>query len=162
MHPSEQKAAKNTIRFGALVFNNLHIHVGEVFNPDALGLGQHPVLLYPSEKATPIEHLSQSHPVSSLIVLDGTWKKAHKLLALNPWLNHIEARAFGTVPPNRYVNRKAPRSDSLSSYEAITHALHHLEGMPLALALNAFDRFIARQMANMPDAVKARYPNGPE
>ena len=43
-----------------------------------------------------------------LIVPDGTWRKARKLLYLNPLLDALPRVTLGQVPPSRYRLRKAP------------------------------------------------------
>ncbi len=132
-HPSEIKAAKNTIRLAKLCIPELHIYTGEqpADFKDLIDLPPADTfLLYPDENAQPIETLSteRTKPVN-LIILDGTWKKTYKLLMLNPWLKKFRTLSFNNLPENQYVIRKAKRSDSLSSLEAIAYSLEVIENL---------------------------------
>ena len=83
-----------------------------------------------------------------LIVLDGTWRKSRKMLALNPLLQQIPRLALRDMPASKYLIRSAHRPDQLSTLEATCAALRQLEGsnaqtQPL---LTAFDGFVAQQL----------------
>jgi DTW domain-containing protein YfiP len=62
-----------------------------------------------------------------LIVPDGTWRKARKLLYLNPLLEALPRVTLWAVAPSRYRLRKAPEPGALSTLEAVVEALNVLE-----------------------------------
>jgi len=142
-HPSEVKAAKNTIRLAQLCLPNLAVFIGE--EPDSFKEiqnlpAENTFLVYPDDNAVEIEKLSQKVPHKiNLIILDGTWKKAYKLKMKNPWLSRFKTLTFANLPENQYVIRKAKRADSLSSLEAIAYSIEVLENantQPLYNVLN--------------------------
>jgi DTW domain-containing protein YfiP len=153
-HPLEVGNAKNSLRLLEMSVARRTVVVGEQFAPDVLermldGPAQ-PVLLYPDTpgmQATAVA-VDVSQPLR-LVVLDATWRKSRKMLALNPALQALPRLALQAPPPSRYLVRKAHRAGQLSTLEAVCHALAQLEGdegryLPL---LAAFDDFVAGQLA---------------
>ncbi|BBN81367.1 DTW domain-containing protein [Pseudoalteromonas sp. A25] len=161
-HPSEASIAKNTVRLLALQLTNIEIFNGESSRDfekaKQLITSRQSALLYPNEKAISIEQLTQQQqPIDTLIIIDGTWKKAHKILALNPWLTELPSVTFAELPSNQYRIRKAEQQNSLSSLEAATQFLHEYENIdpqPLFTLLNGM---ITEQTKYMPQHIKARY-----
>jgi DTW domain-containing protein YfiP len=154
-HPSEVNHALNTARFAALGLNNAQLVVGEVFEGLADWLsapGYQARLLFPGEEATPLTaDMPQSLP-TLLVVPDGTWRKARKLLHMNPLLAALPRVTLQGAPASRYRLRKAPGPDALSTLEAITHALHTLEpDRSFESLLHPFDALIDGQIAAMGD-----------
>lgn len=159
-HPLETANAKNTLTLLRLSLARCTVAVGEVFAPDALQqllFGLHPdsgpsVLLYPDTPCAPAAPSfvpSCEGLPSQLVVLDATWRKSRKMLALNPALQALPRLPLLAPPPSQYLIRKAHRPGQLSTLEAVCHALAQLEGdcaryQPL---LSAFAGFVARQQA---------------
>ena len=164
-HPSEEKIAKNTAKLLNLSLTDCKIIKGEN-NTDFAMLNSLPVkstvLLYPNEHAT---YLDDTNPkqalnnITHLIVIDGTWKKAYKILQLTPLLTKFKTVSFKQLPQNRYAIRKAPRADSLSTLEAVAHSLLLIEQLNPAPLYNLLDELIQKQTQHMPEHVKARYLN---
>lgn len=131
-HSSEASHALNTARLAALGLSNAQLYVGEVFAelPELLGQsGYRPHLLFPGEDALPATSLTLkegSLPLL-LVVPDGTWRKARKLLYLNPLLAALPRVTLPAGLHSRYRLRKAPEAGALSTIEAITTALNLLE-----------------------------------
>lgn len=152
-HPSEVSHALNTGRLAALGLRNAQLRVGEVFAELEQWLalpGYQPRLLFPGEGAQPLVAEAADTLPSLLVVLDGTWRKARKLLHLNPSLATLPKVTLGDVPPSRYRLRKAPGVEALSTLEAITHALQILEApRSFAPLLAPFEAMIDRQIAAM-------------
>lgn len=152
-HPSEVNHALNTARLAALGLENAELHVGEVFEDLTQWLslpGYRACLLFPGEKAVALTASSADDLPLLLVVPDGTWRKARKLLHLNPSLAALPRVVLTNAPPSRYRLRKAPGPDALSTLEAIVHALHTLE--PEASfdgLLRPFDALIDGQIAAM-------------
>jgi len=162
-HPLETDNAKNSLRLLQLSLARRKVEVGERFSPAQLeallygpspGAAQ-PLLLYPGTPgAAPAPGLQDTTRPLRLVALDATWRKSRKMLALNPALQALPRLALPAPPPSRYLIRKAHRPGQLSTLEAVCHALAQLEGdsaryLPL---LQAFDGFVAQQMARRPDA----------
>jgi len=152
-HPSEVSHALNTARLAALGLNNAQLVVGEVFE-DLSGMlnvpGYQPRLLFPGEGAEPLKASEATTLPTLLVVPDGTWRKARKLLHLNPMLAALPRVTLNDAPVSRYRLRKAPGPDALSTLEAIVHALHTLEPQTSFEALlKPFDALIEGQIAAM-------------
>ncbi|MBY6019180.1 tRNA-uridine aminocarboxypropyltransferase [Ferrimonas balearica] len=160
MHPSELKCAKGTAGLTAAVLNQCQLWCGESeadFAPLRAALGQCPsFLLYPAEDAQPVESVSLPAD-AQLLLIDGTWRKTHKMLQLNPWLAALPTLTFRDAPSGDYRIRKAHRADSLSTLEATAYALQCLEGLDPAPLLTAFDALKQSQLAHMPESVRQRY-----
>ncbi len=161
--PSEVKQAKSSVKLMQAVCDKLQVFVGETSDDFVelqgyLAKQSKPILLlYPSECSQSLNEFSQSQSVI-LLLLDGTWKKAYKLLQLNPWLHQFHAVHLNLDSPSNYTIRKAKRSDSLSTLEAAAMAIQILEPMtdisPLTDALLAL---IEQHLSAMPAEVRQRY-----
>jgi len=156
-HPSEVNHALNTARLAALGLLNAELVVGETFDEALLSPpGYRACLLFPGDDAQPVGPCTADLPML-LVVPDGTWRKARKLLHLNPALAALPRVTLDGAPPSRYRLRKAPGPGALSTIEAITHALEILEApasfQPL---LKPFDALIEGQIAAMGDEVYRR------
>jgi len=130
-HPSETSHALNTARLAALGLVNAELRVGEVFEDLGELLnrpGYRPVLLFPGEVAQVLTAYGDvDNTPLLLIVPDGTWRKARKLLYLNPLLDALPKVTLAQVTPSRYRLRKAPEAGALSTLEAVVQALNVLE-----------------------------------
>lgn len=169
-HPSECKHAKGSARLVALCLENSHLLVGEQSNDfDAL---QHQLtcqqnpsyLIYPTQQCQYVEQLAldstktgQQISPCNLIFIDGSWKKAYKILQLNPWLKQLPSLSFRQANHSQYQIRKASRSDSLSTLEAVKYCLDTLDNTNTAPLSAAFAAMINNQWQFMSDEVKARY-----
>ncbi|MEE3508720.1 DTW domain-containing protein [Pseudomonas sp. 10C3] len=157
-HPSEVNHALNTARLAALGLNNAELIVGEVFDdlPALLNPpGYQARLLFPADDAQPLEaYRSEGGEAGSrsmlLVVPDGTWRKARKLLHLNPLLAALPRVTLAQTMPSRYRLRKAPGPGALSTVEAIVQALQTLEAPKTFEALlRPFEALIDGQIAAM-------------
>jgi len=152
-HPSEVNHALNTARLAALGLNNAQLVVGEVFEdlPTLLNVpGYQARLLFPADDAQPLKvYVPEDQPLL-LVVPDGTWRKARKLLHLNPLLAALPRVTLAEGAVSRYRLRKAPGPGALSTVEAIVQALEVLES-PASFAplLKPFDALIDGQIAAM-------------
>ncbi|MGL4318282.1 MAG: tRNA-uridine aminocarboxypropyltransferase [Pseudomonas sp.] len=154
-HPDEQKHALNTARLAALGLQNAELKVGEVFAelPQWLHPDYQACLLFPGEAAQVLPWragLDRDMRPLLLVVPDGTWRKARKLLHLNP---HLAALPRVCLPPglaSRYRLRKAPGEGALATIEAIVAALE-LQEAPASFTtlLRPFEALIEGQIAAM-------------
>lgn len=152
-HPSEVNHALNTARLAALGLNNAQLVVGEVFEdlPALLNPpGYQARLLFPGDAAQPLQAYTPSDEPWLLVVPDGTWRKARKLLHLNPLLAALSRVTLAEQAVSRYRLRKAPGPGALSTVEAIVQALQVLEA-PTSFEplLRPFDALIEGQIAAM-------------
>ena len=159
-HPSEVNHALNTARLAALGLNNAQLVVGEVFEdlPSLLNVpGYQARLLFPAEDAQPLQIYASSDAPLLLVVPDGTWRKARKMLHLNPLLAALPRVTLAEGGVSRYRLRKAPGPGALSTVEAIVQALQVLEAPesfePL---LKPFEALIEGQIAAMGEEVFQR------
>jgi len=152
-HPSEVSHALNTARLAALGLQSAEIKVGEVFEelgPLLTQPGYEACLLFPGEQAQGLVAYPASTLPKLLVVPDGTWRKARKLLHLNPLLADLPRVQLTDAAPSRYRLRKAPGPGALSTLEAITQALEVLEAPSSFQALlKPFDALIEGQIAAM-------------
>ena len=136
-HTVESQHAKNTARLLKLCIPNVKLTQGRCSH-DFHELYEHYQstkkqvewsLLYPSDLATPLETYKKnihSKPLG-LIVLDGTWKQAYRLMHLCPWIKHIPQVSFKNPPKSIYNIRKTDVKNSLSTLEAVAQALYLIE-----------------------------------
>lgn len=157
-HPLEQQQAKGTARLLTLSLRHSRLVVGERFEPDALqawlhgpspeGAALQPMLLYPSDAMPALtEPACAPSPAGlRLVVLDGTWRKSRKMLALNPALQALPRLSLDAPPPSRYAVRRAEQPQQRSTLEATLLALQQLEGDATRYAplWSGFDAMVAR------------------
>jgi len=147
-HPSEASHALNTARLAALGLSNAELRVGETFEATLFPPGSY--LLFPGDQATPVESLRGAGRIEQLVIPDGTWRKARKLLHLNPYLAGLPRVALPAGLVSRYRVRKAPMPGALSTLEAIVTALNTLENTQRFDALlRPFEALIEGQIQAM-------------
>ncbi|WLH37135.1 DTW domain-containing protein [Pseudomonas sp. FP2196] len=152
-HPSEVSHALNTARLAALGLTNAELIVGEVFEdlPTLLNRpGYQARLLFPADDAQPMQAYGESEQPLLLVVPDGTWRKARKMLHLNPLLAALPRVTLAEGGVSRYRLRKAPGPGALSTVEAIVQALQTLEpSASFEPLLKPFEALIEGQIAAM-------------
>ncbi|MDO6707129.1 tRNA-uridine aminocarboxypropyltransferase [Photobacterium sp. 1_MG-2023] len=167
-HPTEVKQPLGTARILTLALPNARLWVGENFSHDETlnALLSDPnrrvAVLYPGEQASPLSQSASEqshHPITTLILLDGTWKKAYKMWQLSENLHALPCVRLEDTDPGNYRIRKSPKATGLSTVEAAYHALTQLEGdqtdfQPL---LVPFNRMIDFQISQMPPGVYERH-----
>jgi len=172
-HPSEVSAAKGTVKLLRLVLQNCRVFVGESSDDfseakTTLESSPHsPLIVYPSEQATelahvtslPIENHSDSEAKSPwmVVLIDGTWRKAKKIIELNPWLSHYPHVRLADEADSNYIIRKRPNASSRSTLEAVVEALSCLEACHTAPLLHLFNEFQRLQLEQMPEEARLRY-----
>lgn len=161
-HPEESRHALNTARLAALGLVNGELQVGEQFADLASWLADpayQACLLFPGDDAQPLASMAisaQERPLL-LVVPDGTWRKARKLLYLNPLLAALPRVCLPAGLESRYRLRKAPMAGALSTLEAIVVALEALEApQSFAALLQPFEALIDGQIAAMGETTYQR------
>ncbi|QXC37092.1 tRNA-uridine aminocarboxypropyltransferase [Aeromonas jandaei] len=160
-HPYEVAHPKGTAVLLAASLQQAEIRVGEDFSGDRWlnDLLADPslrcYLLWPDEEAiSPADLREQMASASSgatavaFILLDGTWRKAFRMLQSNPALARLPRIGLGAIA-GQYAIRKKPFPDALSTIEAGYHLLSQWEGEPERYAplLTLFERLNAQWQA---------------
>lgn len=151
-HPDEQSHPLNTARLACLGLRNAQLLVSERL-PDTLLADLddgRTWVLFPGESAQPVEVMAGLGQPQRLVVPDGTWRKARKLLYLNPELAVLPRVVLPEGLTSRYRLRKAPAEGALSTIEAVVHALEAIEGEGRFQALlKPFEALIEGQIEAM-------------
>jgi DTW domain-containing protein YfiP len=149
-HPRETKVPVSTCRMAHLSLPNSELHVGltAVGNARLEALCAEPgvAVLFPSEGAVDVGELAS--PPRTLVVVDGTWSNARKVVERCPLLSRLPRVSFTPARPGNYRIRKEPAEHCLSTIEAVTHVLEALEHAPgrFVPLLGAFDAMVDRQL----------------
>ena len=166
-HPSEVKRAIGTARILTLSLANAKLWVGEDFsqheeiNRLLSETDRQAWVVYPGEGAVPISSLCGKNSQQAtktkrtLILLDGTWKKAYKIWQLSSNLKQLPTVSLDNVDQGNYRIRKSPKSQGVSTVEAGYLALTALEGEgdTFAPLIEAFNQMIEFQIQQMPEGV---------
>jgi DTW domain-containing protein YfiP len=121
-------------------------------------------LLFPGEGAMPAGGLPRAP--EALIVIDGTWPQAAKMLRENPRLAALPRIALAPARPSGYgALRREPGPEHLSTIEAIALALGAMEGDAARFEpmCAAFRRGVEKQLAcaRVSRAPRHRPPRAP-
>ena len=150
-HPRESRVAIGTARMAHLSLPNSELHRGVEFGSHArvreLAAAEGTALLFPGEGAIEPSALRGSPP-RTLIVVDGTWSQARKVVDRNPFLKLLPRIGLQPPRPSNYRIRKEPAEHCVSTIEAVVHVLGELEGEPERFTplLRAFDRMVDLQL----------------
>jgi len=150
-HPRESRVAIGTARIAHLGLSCSELHEGIEFagHPRIEELLARPgtALLFPGPGAVAPDALER--PPETLIIIDGTWPQARKMVALNPALRALPRIGFMPRKPGNYRIRREPDLHCVATVEAVVEVLSAWEGdeqrfHPL---LSAFDAMVDRQIA---------------
>ena len=148
-HPKERRVAIGTARLAHLALPNSELHIGLAFADHrvAARLATDAALLFPGDGAIDPTTLGVETP-QTLVVLDGTWSQARKLLTFNPALATLPRIGLAPTRPSRYTIRREPAPHCLSTVEAVVETLGCLEGDDARFRpmLRAFDYMVATQI----------------
>lgn len=159
-HPDERKHALNTARLLVAGLTNAQLLITEHLSEDWQARLADPYwrteLLFPGAQALRLAAEQDERP-RRLVLLDGTWRKARKLLYMNPLLQQLPQVALPEGLVSRYRLRKAPAEGALSTIEAGAHALQIIEPeMNFSDLLKPFEALIEGQIRAMGGALYAR------
>ncbi len=112
-------------------------------------------LLFPHATARDLANTTPCERPGHLIVLDGTWNQAKGLYRANPWLRALPHFLIHPTAASSYRIRRQPRSDCLSTIEALVQAMAILEPETSGVAqlLDVFDWMVERQMRHLQNGV---------
>jgi len=161
-HPRERHVPINTARLArlslpdALLRRAVDFEADPVVNAALAGRDgwPPPYLLFPGPNALDLADARPPGPIT-LIVLDGTWWQAGKLLRRNPRLAALPQLRLAPATPSRYRIRREPHEHCVATIEAIALALRALEGegdreaddARFAALLAPFDAMVEHQLA---------------
>ena len=150
-HPKERKVGVGTARIAHLSLPNSLLRVGLDFSGDevvraTLATPGTVCVLFPRPGALDVSELPRDQPLT-LVVLDGTWSLARKLLRLNPALAALPHVAFRPRRPSAYRIRRQPAALCLSTIEALAEVLELIEPErgPFDRLLEPFHAMVERQ-----------------
>lgn len=104
-------------------------------------------VLFPGEDAMTVEEARQKPP-ETIIVVDGTWPQAKKVVSRNPVLAGLPRIGFVPRRPSNYRIRAEPADHCVSTIEAVVEMLGILEGDPerFDTMLRAFEYMVDTQL----------------
>jgi DTW domain-containing protein YfiP len=150
-HPRERRVPIGTARMAHLALPNSEFHVGVDFegDPRIEALADRPgtFLLFPDRGAREVDTLAPGE-LRTLVVVDGTWPLARKLIKVNATLRRIPTLAFRPERPGNYRIRREPAAHCLSTIEAVCEVFGYLEGDPerFRRMLGAFEAMVDAQL----------------
>lgn len=124
-HPNERMKYFSTAKLVSGLVSNSRLARGVEFEDSALrGLldGRSPYILFPSAEAVDCRTVPLSRD-DVVIVVDGTWSEAGKVLNRNPMLRGIPRLTFTETFESNYRIRKQPRLGYLSTIESVAKLL---------------------------------------
>lgn len=161
-HPDEHRHPLNTARLALLGLARAECWVGEVFSSlgARLAAARQPALLFPGPAAHMLEqgHALDLPAPDLLIVPDGTWRQAGRLVRGNPALDEVPRLSLPAGAASRYRVRRAAREDAVSTIEAIVRTLAALEpDTDFTPVLRPFEAMIEGQIRAMGEQAYARH-----
>lgn len=151
-HPREYRMPIGTARMTNLGLANSELHVAADLDrhPRVRALTETPrgtALLFPGEGAVEPWALPDGPP-STLVVIDGTWIQAQKMLARSACLQRLPRVAFTPPRPGAYRIRREPAAHCLATVEAVVQVLGRLENDPdrFVPLLHAFEQMVEQQL----------------
>lgn len=150
-HPRESRVAIGTARIAHLGLARSELHEGVEFaaHPRLRELISRPgtALLFPGPGAVSPDAVER--PPETLLILDGTWPQARKMMALNPFLASLPRIGFLPRRPGNYRIRREPSVHCVATVEAVVEVLAAWEGGEERFGpmIRAFESMVDRQIA---------------
>lgn len=166
-HPDERKHALNTARLLVAGLSNAHLLITEQVPADwrerLVDSGWRTELLFPGPQVPMLCGAEEDRRSRRLVLLDATWRKARKLLYMNPVLQQLPQVALPPGLISRYRLRKAPTEGALSTIEAAVNALQLIEpDTDFSSLLQPFDALIEGQIQAMGESLYRRNYGKPQ
>jgi tRNA-uridine aminocarboxypropyltransferase len=147
MHRREAVTSSNTGRIAARVLEGSSVRVrggDPAIAVDPLPPGRR-LVLFPAAEARLLTPADAEGDGVVLLVPDGTWAQARRLLRRDAMFQGAEVVTLPPAGPSRYGLRRHAREGSVCTLEAIGRALGVLEGEAIEAQLDeVLDRFVAR------------------
>lgn len=167
IHPREARHRLGTGRMAHRILDNSRLLEGLDFshhdwlNREIENPANAPMLLFPASdalnltKLSTVERGSWIPPGRNPVVLvpDGTWKSARKMVRLSVNLSHVPKICFDPPAPSGYGFRREPNPEYLSTIEAIDQVIELFGGDELDpdrvdRLLTPFRSMVAAQLAH--------------
>lgn len=153
-HPRERKHPFGTARIARLGLSRVEVVRAVKDLPDGEISVPHrqvgnAAVLFPSRDATVLEDENRPQ-LDTLVVLDGTWDEARKLLHITPWIRALPRVSLAPPRPGNYRIRIAKNpAVEVSTIEAIAYALGKLEPDTSGIGglLEDFDAIVDHQIS---------------
>lgn len=150
-HPREARLAICSAWLTRLALSNAELHRGVRFaehpRVQEVAAAAGSALLFPGPGAVPAERIAE--PPVTLVVLDGTWPQAERMLRDNPALAALPRVTLSPAGESGYRGlRREPGPGRLPTIEAVALALGALDRDPdrFAPMVAAFRRAVALQL----------------
>jgi hypothetical protein len=151
-HPREARLAICSAWLTRVALENAELHRGVDLegHPRVREISRSPgaALLFPGAGSRPVE-AAAAEPPRTLVVIDGTWLQAGKMLERNPSLAALPRLSVSPGRPSGYGDlRREPAAGHLPTLEAVALALGTLEGDPARFdpMVAAFRRMVELQL----------------
>lgn len=152
-HPAEANHAKNTVKLLRLILTNIEVIVGEQAEDFSqikqclLHNAQDAYLIFSADDAAELETVACTSVASpsTLVLIDGSWRKAKKIFFLNPWLSALPCIKISSKK-SIYKIRRTMVDNSLSTIEAVAYCLQAYEGVSPSPFLGALDAMMNRHL----------------
>lgn len=157
-HPNEWRKYYSTVKLVQRAVRNSACLRGVIFDENMLKkrLNSREVyLLYPGANAANCEEVLLNAD-STVVVIDGTWDEAGKIVYRNPILKTLPRLSFAKKLCSNYRIRKEPKEGCLSTVEAVGHLLRLnalAQGKDAAAydgLFEAFGRMVDQQLSFFP------------
>jgi DTW domain-containing protein YfiP len=163
IHPKEFRRRIATGRMAHLMLPSSRLLCGHDYSGNAelsaiLGdPARHCLMLYPGPQSRNLSTMSEVERFDlvpegkrlTLLVIDGTWATARKMVRLSRGLADLPRVCFTPTTPSNFRIRRQPRVDCYSTIEAIHHAIELLGGTPGRAhdrLLSIFEKLVNRQL----------------
>ncbi len=146
VHHVETHKSTNTGRLFARIVKGVDVRVRGQLGaaPRAPRAEGRRLVLYPDGARRCLDASDRSDDLV-LVVPDGNWSQARRMVNRDPDLADAEIVSLPPGAPSRYGLRRSPRPATLSTFEAIARAIGILEGEEVEYELMRwFDRFVQR------------------
>jgi DTW domain-containing protein YfiP len=154
IHMNELKKSSNTGRLALRALVNSEMRVrgepGETLDlSDVLSERYRTFLFYPSKDAVELntDLIAADPRAVQLIVPDGSWRQAGKLLYRHPELKDVPRVKLGAAKAPKYYLRAQHRPEGMATLQAIAHGLGIIEGARIeAELMRLYDAKIERTL----------------
>lgn len=166
IHPIEAKRRIATGRMSHLCLNDSYLLKGinytqnDELNALIADPEYHTVILYPGPQAVNVSSLSLQQREEKflkekklrILVIDGTWATARKMLNQSENLKELPRICFSPAKPSNFRVRKQPKDFCYSTIEAIHHTIDLFHGDSAAPRkhdhlLEVFDTMVEKQLS---------------
>lgn len=168
MQRTEFNLVSNTGHLIPKIFDNAEIRFRGAFDKQPLnthGLDapeRKTVVLFPTPDAITLTHdwVEDLHQPLTLIVPDGNWRQASKMIKRVPALTQFTKIKIPEGRPSNYRLRSSPRSDGVCTFEAIARALGIIEGDEIQHAMENYFLTMVERVLWVRNKIKAENVHG--